>query len=983
MSGRIIALILAFSLTAGSLSQSYSSGPSKNRPAFPWPAGKKLAISLTFDDARLSQADKGISLLDKYGVKATFYISPNSTMQRLEAWKKALQTGHEIGNHSLVHPCMGNFEFARDKALEDYDLSYMKSELDSAGRFISETFGVTALSFAYPCGQTFIGSGVNTKSYVPLIAAMFESGRGWLGESPNDPWYCNMSQLTGIELDGKSFEQILDLINAAASKGQWLLLAGHEMSDGGRQTSLLSTIDQLCKYASDPAIGIWIDNVHNIAAWIREQRGEGPFTRLPVYKDALFSTKERVDDLLSRMTIEEKIGQMNMPCVYVDELGKDVPAKTDACLKLAEGKFPALPGPAGGFFTLANTILHEGTLQQANFFNQLQKTAVEKTRLGIPLLQTKEGTHGLMCTGGTIFPEGLALGSTWNMDLVSKIYSIAAREARAVGIHQIFTLVIEPNRNPRLGRNQEGYSEDPYFCSRMAETIVNAVQGNDITAPDKTIAGLCHYPGQSQPISGLDRGSMEISERKLREVFLPPWFAGINTVKYMGLASTDGEAGMLNLQAGLDVGISFEDGFIMPMIENVKEGKVSMHLIDRAVRRILELKFRLGLFENPYVNPDRAVKVTHTEESRGVALEAAREGIVLLRNENNTVPLKKNLRRIAVIGPNADNEKNQFGDYTANVVNQDIVTVLEGIRSSVAPGTIVDYVKGCNVTGTELNEISKAVQTARKADVAIVVLGENEWQSPKKTGTDGEGYDVATLELTGMQENLLKAIKATGKPVVLVLINGRPLAVMWAAENIPAILEAWIPGEEGGTAIADILFGDYNPSRKLTITVPRHAGQRPVYYDYMPSKEYWLENAWGKPYADMLPTPLWEFGFGLSYTKFEYSNLRVEPAETGTFGEIMISADVKNTGPKEGKEVVQLYIRDLKASVEVPVKELKGFEKVSLAPGETKSVKFIVTHEDLMFLDRSLTWVVESGDFQVLVGSSSADIRLKGNFILK
>jgi len=408
-----------------------------------------------------------------------------------------------------------------------------------------------------------------------------------------------------------------------------------------------------------------------------------------------------------------------------------------------------------------------------------------------------------------------------------------------------------------------------------------------------------------------------------------------------------------------------------------------MHLIDRAVRRILELKFRLGLFENPYVNPDRAVKVTHTEESRGVALEAAREGIVLLRNENNTVPLKKNLRRIAVIGPNADNEKNQFGDYTANVVNQDIVTVLEGIRSSVAPGTIVDYVKGCNVTGTELNEISKAVQTARKADVAIVVLGENEWQSPKKTGTDGEGYDVATLELTGMQENLLKAIKATGKPVVLVLINGRPLAVMWAAENIPAILEAWIPGEEGGTAIADILFGDYNPSRKLTITVPRHAGQRPVYYDYMPSKEYWLENAWGKPYADMLPTPLWEFGFGLSYTKFEYSNLRVEPAETGTFGEIMISADVKNTGPKEGKEVVQLYIRDLKASVEVPVKELKGFEKVSLAPGETKSVKFIVTHEDLMFLDRSLTWVVESGDFQVLVGSSSADIRLKGNFILK
>ena len=1031
MKTRIITIILSLSLAAGSFSQSYETGILRKQPAFLWPDGKRMAISLTFDDARLSQADKGIPLLDKYGVKATFYISPNSAVQRIDVWKKAVRSGHEIGNHSLVHPCMGNFEFARNKALEDYGLVAMKKEIDSASSFISKTFDVWPSSFAYPCGQTYVGSGVNTKSYVPLIASMFESGRGWLGEAPNDPWHCNMSQLTGVELDGKSFEQVLELIKAAAVKGQWLLLAGHEMNDGGRQTSLLNTIDELCKYAADPANGIWLDNVHNIASYIREKRSERPFTEFPLYRNPLYSTKERVDDLISRMTLEEKIGQMNMPCVYVSELGRGIPAKTEACRKLAEGKFADYLGPIGGFFTLANTILHEGTLQQANYFNELQKIAIERTRLGIPLLQTEEGTHGLMCTGGTIFPEGLALGSTWNLDLIRKVYTIAAREARAAGIHQLFTLVVEPNRDPRLGRNQEGYSEDPYFCSRMAETIVNAVQGNDISAGDKTVAGLCHYPGQSEPESGLERGAMEISERKLREVFLPPWVAGIkkagalgvmatypavdgipthgsdflltdilrnelgfkglvlseggglNTVIYMGLASNEGESGELTLKAGLDVGISFEDGFLKPMIDNVNQGKVSMQLIDRAVRRILEQKFSLGLFEDPFVDPSHAVNITHTEENLKVALDAAREGIVLLKNNSNILPLKKNLRRIAVIGPNADNEKNQLGDYTANVVSQNIITVLGGIRSKVSPGTIVEYVKGCNVIGTDLNEISKAVQAARKSDLAIVVLGENEWRSPDKTGTDGEGYDIANLDLTGLQEELLMAVKKTGTPVILVLINGRPLSIRWAAENIPGIIEAWIPGEAGGTAIADVLFGDYNPSGKLTITVPRHVGQLPVYYNYMPSREYWITEAWGKPYADMPYTPLWEFGYGLSYTKFEYSNLKIDPAETGTFGEITVSTDIRNTGSLKGSEVVQLYIRDIKSTVMVPFKELKGFEKIALDPGETKNVKFRLTHDDLAFLDKNMNRVVEPGIFEVMVGSSSADIRLKGEFNMK
>jgi beta-glucosidase len=1027
-----ILLVIAFSIINNVISgQSYDKDSKEKAVSFPWPEGKKVAISLTFDDARLSQIDKGIPVLDKYGVKGTFYVSPNNMVQRTDGWKKAVKTGHDIGNHSLVHPCTGNFTWSRSRALEDYSLMSMKSELDSASAVIKQLLGIEPVSFAYPCGQKFTGKGVNTKSYIPVVASMFESGRGWLDESANDPSYCDFAQLTGVELDGKTFDQVLKLIETAKANGQWLVLAGHEMDVEGVQTSRLETIEAICKYASDPANGIWLDNVHNITAYVKEKRGEKVYSALPLYKNPIYPVNMRVNDLLGRMTLEEKIGQMNMPCVYEGPLGKTIQDKTTAVKKLSEGTFESMPGPIGGFFTLANTILHEGTLQQANFFNELQKTAIEKTRLGIPLLQTEEGTHGLMCSGATIFPEGLALGSTWNLKLINDIYTIAAREARSVGIHQIFTLVIEPNRDPRLGRNQEGYSEDPYFCSQMAKTIVRAVQGTDVSAKDKTVAGLCHYPGQSQPTSGLERGSMEYSERTMREVFLPSWEAGIkqagglgvmatypaidripthandfiltkilreefgfkglvlseggglSTISYMKLAKNDKETGEMALKAGLDVGISYEDGYIKPLIENVKEGKVSMELIDRAVTRILEQKFRIGLFEDPFVNPSNALKITHTAESKSVSLEAAREGIVLLKNEKELLPLKKNLKSIAVIGPNADNEKNQLGDYTAKVVLQDIVTVLDGIKSKVGKNTQVKYAKGCDVIGDKNKDIASARKIAKESDIAIVVLGENEWNAPDKTGTDGEGYDIASLDLTGYQEELLKAVFETGTPTVLILINGRPLSIRWAAEKIPAIVESWIPGELGGEAIADILFGDCNPSGKLTITVPRHSGQLPSYYNYMPEKEYWITEAWGKPYADMPPTPLWEFGFGLSYTKYEYSNLKINPSETGPYGNINISIDIKNTGTSDGKEIVQLYIRDLIATVTVPVKELKGFDKVSLKAGEQKTVNFTIKHDDLALYNKYMAKVVEPGTFEVLVGSSSQDIRARGNFEIK
>lgn len=747
-----------------------------------------------------------------------------------------------------------------------------------------------------------------------------------------------------------------------------------------------------------------------------------------IYKNPAYPVEQRVEDLLSRMTLEEKIGQMNMPCLYISEMGKTISDKTGSSIQLTTGSFMEKLGPVGGFFTLANNILQEGPLQQATFFNELQKIAVEKTRLGIPLLQTEEGTHGVMSAGATIFPEGPALGSTWNLDLIREIYEITAREGRALGIHQLYTLVVEPIRDPRLGRNEEGYSEDPYFCARVAETVVHAVQGSDISASDKAVAGLCHFPGQSEPVSGMERGAMEISERKLREVFLPPWVAGIKkagalgvmatypsvdgvpthaseflltdvlrrelgfeglvmsegsgiaTIVYEHVAKDQKEAGAITLRAGLDVGISFEEGFLQPMLENVSEGKVSVDLVDRAVRRILTMKFRLGLFENPYVDPEHARRVIHTQNSREVALQAAREGIVLLKNENNLLPLKKDIKRIAVIGPNADNRLNQLGDYTSRVVPQEITTVLKGIRDKVTPATQVEYVMGCKVIGNEVNEMAKAARAARKADLAVVVLGENEWLAPNKEGTVGEAYDVASLDLTGMQEELLKAVHETGTPVVLVLINGRALSIRWAAEHIPAIVEAWIPGEKGGEAVADVLWGDYNPSGKLPVTFPRHSGQLPMYYNYMPSRQEWMDNHWGAAYADMPATSLWEFGFGLSYTQFEYSNLVITPSATGPFGEITVQCEVKNTGGVKGSEVVQLYIRDDIASVTRPVKELKGFEKITLEPGEKKNVEFTLNHELLGFYNRHMEFVNEPGAFQVMVGSSSQDIRLRGQF---
>ncbi|HWQ53994.1 MAG TPA: glycoside hydrolase family 3 C-terminal domain-containing protein [Bryobacteraceae bacterium] len=737
----------------------------------------------------------------------------------------------------------------------------------------------------------------------------------------------------------------------------------------------------------------------------------------------------RVEALLARMTLEEKLGQMNMPCLYVAGMGKDIPAKQANTRRFTAGTFVDGIGPGGGFFTLSNRILHNGPRQQAEFFNALQKIAVEKTRLGIPLLQTEEGTHGVMASGHTVFPEGPGIGSMWDMNLVREIYAAAAAEARSVGIHQLFTIVVEPNRDPRLGRNEEGYSEDPWLCSRIAEAAVRGAQGDNIAARDKVVAGLCHYPGQSMPIGGLERGGMEISERVLREVLLPPWVAGIKGAGALGVMSTypaingvpvhaserilttilrdelnfrglvmsegggigqlvkqrvaadEKQAGQLAVKAGVDVGVSFEDAYMKELGASVREGKVPMALIDRAVRRILRQKIALGLFENPYVDPDRAVAVVHRREHQDLALRTARESIVLLKNQNALLPLKRDIRTIAVIGPNADDERNQLGDYTSEKLLQEITTILKGIRAK-APGAEVRYAKGCEVTGSDRSAFPAAVKAARGADVAVVVVGENDWL--KHDGTNGENKDVASLDLTGVQEDLIRAVHETGTPTVVILVNGRPLSTRWTAEHVPAVIEAWLPGEQGGHAVADVLFGDWNPSGRLPVTVPRHAGQLPLTYDLSAMRADWTNgNLKIRKYVDMDGGPLYPFGHGLSYTTFEYRNLGIAPQQSSASGTIDISVEVRNTGARDGAETVQLYVRDLVASVTRPLQELKGFEKIRLKRGESRVIRFRLATSDLAFLDRDLKPVVEPGEFEVMVGASAQDIRARGRFEIR
>jgi beta-glucosidase len=753
----------------------------------------------------------------------------------------------------------------------------------------------------------------------------------------------------------------------------------------------------------------------------------------PVYLDPSQPIDVRVNDLISRMTLKEKVGQLNLPCAFVDEIGKTVPEKIEAAKKFAAGTYTPEIGPGAGFFTLADTLKRADVATEVNYFNELQRIALTQTRLKIPLLEDEEGTHGAMFPGATVFPEGLSIGSTFDMGLVNRIYSASAQEARAVGIHVLSTLVLELDRDPRMGRNMEAYTEDPYLYSQIAKNIVLGAQGSNIDSRDKVVALMTDFPTQSVPASGMERGAIELSERSLRETFLFPWISAFNAgalgvmagypeiddipehssekwntdilrheLGFKGIVESEGDgfesiiyedvapdqrqAGAMALRSGVDMDITYEPAYMGPLVESVEGGSIPEALVDRALRRVLELKFRLGLFDNPYSEVAYAEQVVNSQEHRDLALQSAQEGIVLLKNEKSLLPLSKDLKTIAVIGPDADNGWSQLGDYSPSVVPHKISTILEGIKQKVSPQATVIYAQGCDVIGGKA-DFAAAVKAAKKAQVAVVVVGEN----PRNAGsgavpaTDGEGFDVASLDLTGVQEDLIKAVQATGTPVVLVLVNGRPLSIRWEAAHLPAIVEAWEPGERGGEAVADVLFGDYNPSGRLAITIPRSSGQLPSYYDYKPSKEYWMKHGWSKDggYVDMLGSPLYPFGYGLSYTEFRYSNLHVDPSQINRAGAAKVTVDVQNVGKRPGIETVQMYLHEQFAPVSLPVKRLRGFERVAVNPGETKTVTLTIRPEDMMLLDRDMLWKVAPGNFDIMIGSSSEDIALRDSLEVK
>jgi len=712
----------------------------------------------------------------------------------------------------------------------------------------------------------------------------------------------------------------------------------------------------------------------------------------PPYLDPNQPVNRRVEDLLSRMTIEEKIGQM---CQY-----SGVTSKIEQMIR--EGKVGALLNVYG-----------------AAEVNRVQRIAVEESRLGIPLLFGLDVLHGYK----TIFPIPLGLASTWDPEVVKRAASISAAEASSDGIKWTFAPMVDIARDPRWGRIAEGAGEDPYLGSVMARALVEGFQGPDLSNLSSLLACPKHYVAYGGAEGGRDYNTVDISERTLREIYLPPFKAAVKagagtimsafndlngipasanpyTLKIIlreewgfkgfvvsdwnaigelinhGIAGDIYEAAEKALKAGVDMDMQ-GDVYQRALLHLVKEGRVSEDLIDESVRRILEIKFKLGLFERPYADPERASQVIKREEHIRAALEVARKSIVLLKNEGNLLPLSKDLKTVAVVGPLSDDKEAPLGPWSCLGNPNDVVTVLEGVKRKISDKTRVLYAKGCDVVGGSREDFEEAVRLAEESDVAIVVVGESREMS-------GEAASRAYLDLPGLQEDLLKAVHATGTPIVMVLMNGRPLSISWAAEHIPSIIEAWFPGIQAGNAIADVIFGDYNPGGKIPVTFPRTVGQVPIYYNHKSTgRPPSPENKWTSKYIDVSYTPLFPFGHGLSYTRFEYSGLYISPQEVVKDQDIRITFRLKNVGDREGDEVAQLYVRDVVASVTRPVKELKGFRRVTLKPGEEKSVEFKLTLEDISFLNHELKRIVEPGEFKIMIGSSSEDIRLTGSFMVR
>jgi len=708
----------------------------------------------------------------------------------------------------------------------------------------------------------------------------------------------------------------------------------------------------------------------------------------PLYLDPNQCVEARVEDLLGRMTLEEKIGQM---CQYTR-----YPKEHEELVKA---------GKVGSFLNVTG----------AEQTNKVQRIAVEQSRLGIPLIFGHDVIHGY----STIYPIPLAMASSWDPEMVKKAASIAAAEASSEGIHWTFAPMVDIARDPRWGRIAEGAGEDPYLGSAMARALVEGFQGENLADPDTIVACPKHYVAYGGAEGGRDYNTVEVSERTLRDVYMPPFKAAVeagsgtlmsafndlngvpasadlftlttvlreewgfkgfvvsdwNSIGELvnhGIAGTQAQAGKEAVEAGVDMDME-GNVYQMTLARLVEEGTVSEKTVNDAVRRILTIKFMLSLFDRPYVDPSLAAKVIQCKEHIEAARDFACRSMVLLKNENGLLPLKKDLKCMAVIGPLADEQIALLGCWSCMGKPEDVVTVLEGIKNKVSEKTKVLYAKGCDIQGDSTKGFKDATDKAKAADVAIVVVGESREMS-------GEGGCRSSLDLPGVQEKLVRVVCETGVPVVMVLLNGRPISISWSAEHVSAILEAWHPGIQGGNAIADILFGDFNPFGRLPVTFPRTVGQVPIYYNHKNTGRPSTSSRFTSKYIDLPSTPLFPFGHGLSYTQFEYSNLIIYPKKIMPDGKVEISLDVKNIGAREGDEIVQLYLRDLVGSATRPVKELKGFQRITLKSGEKMTVKFVVGPEQLAFVNLGMKRVVEPGTFKVMVGGSSEDIKLTGSF---
>lgn len=742
----------------------------------------------------------------------------------------------------------------------------------------------------------------------------------------------------------------------------------------------------------------------------------------PDYKNPRLPVERRVADLLSRMTLEEKVAQL--VCLWGER--PQVGPQTD--FSADRGAFSVEKAAAvmkDGIGQIARQRERKDPREAAVFANAVQKWLVEKTRLGIPAIFHDEILHGLMAPKGTSFPTPIALASTWDPDFIHRVFTAGALETRARGSHFVLGPNLDLAREPRWGRTEETYGEDPYLVSRMGVAVIKALQGPGPGVDNAhVIATAKHFAAHGQPEAGTNIAPVNVSERLLREYFFQSFeaavkeggvmsvmasyneidgvpshanrwllekvlrqewgFDGMIASDYYGIpqleslhhvAADKAEAARLAIEAGVDAELPDPDCFKL-LVQLVREGKVSEALVDRAVARNLRAKFLLGLFENPYVDPDRAARVTDSTEHRELAAEAARRSITLLKNDNNLLPLDRSkIKSIAVIGPNA--ARAHLGGYTdPNPARS--VSVLEGVTKKAGAGVRVSYAEGCKITKeggdwwadtshlsdpeADARLIVEAVEAAKRADVALLVVGGNE-DTNKEGWADSHLGDRDSLELVGRQNELVKAVVATGKPTVVLLINSGPLSVNYIAENVPAILEGFYLGEETGTGVADVLFGDYNPAGKLAVSFPRTVGQLPIYYNYKPTAR--------RGYLYTSKEPLFPFGFGLSYTTYEYSDLKVSPSRIGPGGSAQVSVTVRNTGRRAGDEIVQLYIRDLVSSVTRPVKELKDFRRITLAPGEARTVTFTITPDKLAFYNLNMERVVEPGWFDIMVGTSS------------